>query len=520
MRRFQRNRSAIILRFIACLAGFVGICTACVPQRLGNIATPASQAPLPATLAPAGTALPSQAPAISLNTPESWPTHEAAAGASPTTPIVTPTSAAPAGSNIHPVYAIQGEFDYSSHLLTAHEAISFTNTTRIDLTRLVFGVDQPGEKPGFTIHAISVVGQAEPTVQLDGGRMEVVLEQPVKAGNGVAMTIDYDLKLTAGGGATGYSDRQANLGDWYPYLAYYDLQQGWLLHPAGNAGESQVYPLADFYVQIAIQQPELVIAASHPIEMDNGEMIFHARHVRNVSWSASPAYQVLQSEEGGVVLKQYVFPEHAEAGRAALETAKQAYTLYTDLFGEIYLAQLSMVEVDAFDGMEYDGLFFLSQDYFAAYTSSPMSYLTMLTAHEVAHQWWYASVGNDQALEPWLDEALCTFSEELFYEQNYPYLVDWWWTFRVTRFSPEGWVNSSIYDHPGFRPYVNAVYLRGAQYLQALDRAMGRDKMRQFLRDYHNAMAGKIATAADFDILLGKSIGSDQLKEIKADYFH
>jgi aminopeptidase N len=31
-------------------------------------------------------------------------------------------------------------------------------------------------------------------------------------------------------------------------------------------------------------------------------------------------------------------------------------------------------------------------------------------AHEVAHRWWYGLVGNHSVYEPWLDEALATYS--------------------------------------------------------------------------------------------------------------
>src|SRR5690606_28129598 len=51
-----------------------------------------------------------------------------------------------------------------------------------------------------------------------------------------------------------------------------------------------------------------------------------------------------------------------------------------------------------------------------------------VTAHEVAHQWWYSMVGNDQTLFPWLDEALTEYSVALYYaymdgEQGYNSIV-------------------------------------------------------------------------------------------------
>jgi hypothetical protein len=33
------------------------------------------------------------------------------------------------------------------------------------------------------------------------------------------------------------------------------------------------------------------------------------------------------------------------------------------------------------------------------------------TPHEVAHQWFYAMVGNDQGRDPWLDEGLASWAE-------------------------------------------------------------------------------------------------------------
>jgi len=38
-------------------------------------------------------------------------------------------------------------------------------------------------------------------------------------------------------------------------------------------------------------------------------------------------------------------------------------------------------------------------------------FLDVITQHETAHQWFYSLVGNDQAHDPWLDEALATWSQ-------------------------------------------------------------------------------------------------------------
>lgn len=225
--------------------------------------------------------------------------------------------------------------------------------------------------------------------------------------------------------------------------------------------------------------------------------------------SASPEYVILYTVSGPAAVLAYVFPEHQAAGQAALEATASALALYSELFAPYPHASLSLIEAGFADGMEYDGLYFLGQEYFAAYDGTPQNYLTALAAHETAHQWWYGLVGNDQALEPWLDEALCTYSELLFYEAVYPDLVDWWWNFRVNRFQPSGWVDSTIYEHQAFRPYVDAVYLRGAQFLQAMREQVGDEAIGLLLKEYVWQHMQSQATAEDLLRMIKRNGVSD-----------
>jgi aminopeptidase N len=184
-----------------------------------------------------------------------------------------------------------------------------------------------------------------------------------------------------------------------------------------------------------------------------------------------------------------------------------------------------VAEADFLDGMEYDGLYFLSRGFFDLYDDTPFGYLTIIAAHETAHQWWYGLVGSDQAYEPWLDEAMCTFSERLFYEHVYPDLqlsgqpvLDWWQYYRIDYYHPTGRVNASIYDYDGFRPYRDAVYLRGAELLQALRQQVGDEAFFAFLQDYVAQKAHQTATAADFFAILEMHTDQDY-SALLAEYF-
>jgi aminopeptidase N len=152
--------------------------------------------------------------------------------------------------------------------------------------------------------------------------------------------------------------------------------------------------------------------------------------------------------------------------------------------------------------MEYDGLYFLSNGFYNLYQGRPDEYLIAIAAHETAHQWFYAMVGNDQAIEPWLDEALCTYQERIFYENLYPEALDWWWAYRVNYYNPRGWVDGTIYNPEGYRAYRDAIYLNGAIFLEKLRTEIGDEIFFQFLRDYANQTKDKITTGEIFFAIL------------------
>jgi aminopeptidase N len=163
-------------------------------------------------------------------------------------------------------------------------------------------------------------------------------------------------------------------------------------------------------------------------------------------------------------------------------------------------------------------LFFLGRDYYAAYDGTPRNYLTTIAVHETAHQWWYCRVGNDPAWEPWLDEALATFSELLCFEEHHPDAVEWWWDFRVHRFRPRGWVDGSVYEFSSLRAYIDSVYLRGVPFFKDLRAHMAKGALEAALREYAHRYDGQIATAGSLWTIVEKH-STVSLHALRARYF-
>ena len=477
--------------------------------------TPLPVSPLPSS--PALSSPTSFSPALSSPSP----LPSASLSPTPSTPDLPVHS--------HTQYALTAHFNYTAHTLSVSETVTYTNATTATLIDLLFIVE-PNLFPGsFRLDtAYWQEGKPVEPYTLEGDRLRIPLPQPLPPGRSTGLTLGYELTLppipppedNTKPQPFGYTARQTNVVDWYPFLPPYRPGQGWLAHDPWFYGEYLVYDVGDYRVDIQRTDPapELTIAASAPAERSGELYRYRFDAGRSFAISASPEYRVYSETVGTTTVLSYVFPLTPEAGQATLWYTADALVLYNDLFGAYPHASLSVVEADFLDGMEYEGLFFLSNGFYNLYDGSPRGYLTAIAAHETAHQWWYGLVGNDQALEPWLDEGLCTYSERLFYEHYYPDLVDWWWSFRVNFYHPTGHVNSPIYNYNGFRPYRDAVYLRGALFLENLRKEIGDEAFFAFLKDYAARGAHRQATTKDFFAILAKHTTVD-ISGLVKEYF-
>jgi hypothetical protein len=418
--------------------------------------------------------------------------------------------------------------DYNRHLLTVDERIVYTNRSPDALNELLFVVE-PLHYPG-TFNLIGIAwedGKPTQDFSIDGTLIRLPLHLPLEPGQRLFVSLDYELSLPSPAPSSdvrpipfGFTARQTNLVDWFPYIPPYRPGEGWLARSAGYFGEHLAYDSADFDVnfKLAGSPSNLVVAASAPAQRQGDAYHYSYDDARNFALSVSHEYQVFTATVGTTTVHSYAFPYHAAAGQATLQTAVEALELYNRLYGPYPRSLLSVVEADFLDGMEYDGLFFLSNGFYNLYQGTPGEYLVTIAAHETAHQWFYARVNNDQAMEPWLDEALCTYSERLFYEHVHPNALQWWWDYRVNYYQPRGWVDGSIYNPAGYRAYRDAVYLNGAVFLEELRKQVGDEAFFAFLRDYVTQMSGKIATRQDFFSIL-KSHTDTDLSPLMKTYF-
>ena len=407
------------------------------------------------------------------------------------------------------------QIDYAAKSVTVAQRVRFIHRGDKPLNTIVLDVQANQWEDSFWLDALQLNGDPI-DYALTRNRLDITLPSPLAPGCWLELSLQFRLQppqigagLRAYRGFYGYSPRQLNLGHFLPTVAA-RVAGEWRIHEPFGIGEQIVYQPSDWDVHITVTEAadSLQLAAPGTVT-EAGELRWRVllADSRDLAISLSEDFLVTRQEiPGGPGVAVYSFADaHVyEDGRqldgaahTASESAK-ALALFDSQFGAYPREQLVVVQGDFPDGMEFTGLVFVGTAWFLNFDGSPKNYLTLITAHEIAHQWWYARVGSDSALTPWLDEALATYSEYLFIEAYYPAERNWWWTFRVANFQPQGAVDSAVYEFRTAREYINAIYLRGVQMLHNLREDIGDVAFFDLLRAYRQAGDGRIADPALF----------------------
>jgi aminopeptidase N len=204
-------------------------------------------------------------------------------------------------------------------------------------------------------------------------------------------------------------------------------------------------------------------------------------------------------------------------GEKSLQFALSAYQTYTELFGAYPYKQLSIAQTDFFiGGMEYPNLVFISQDF---YTTEGLHTLEHVIAHEVAHQWWYGVIGNDEVSCAWLDEGLTHYSTMLYYEKHkdpstfktyFKYYLKNGYRFALDA-SKKKYENLSLkIDRPLYKfedaaVYDMLCYDKSAMMMHSLREQMGDEAFFKSLQEFYKDYLFTNETKEDFSSSLSKN---------------
>ena len=182
--------------------------------------------------------------AVSSATPLPPPTETQSAPTDASLPTETPTIASTLPPALgRPQYTLDLQLNYSAKAATVNETILYPNWTGETLTNLVLAVEPNLWSGGFSLKSIAVDDQAVTDYTLENlnQRLEVQLPKPLTPSGTITVKITYGLilpEMQAYINASndvrpqiyGYSEKQVNFVDWYPFVVTYLPGKGWVMN--------------------------------------------------------------------------------------------------------------------------------------------------------------------------------------------------------------------------------------------------------------------------------------------------
>lgn len=236
-----------------------------------------------------------------------------------------------------------------------------------------------------------------------------------------------------------------------------------------NIGDPFVTPVASSVTVTFTAAAAVTFAATgQKVDSSGRDVTYRAHNVRDFNFSASRNYVSLGGKtlDGRTRLRVLTQWASTAQQRRILDVAQRAIAQYDTWVGLLPCPLLTIAETAGGSAMESPCLIWIPRD-----AGANVDYLV---AHELGHQWFYGVVGNDQAADPFLDEAMTDFLARTFLHQ-----------LRATR-CPLDRLDRSIYDYVG-ACYYETIYIQGSKFMTRLKMTMGHrlfwHTLRQFWAD-------------------------------------
>jgi hypothetical protein len=392
------------------------------------------------------------------------------------------------------------------------ERIRYTNTETTPLNAVLFRLYP--NLPGFggELMADSIIVNNEsvtPTLQNQDTVLNVPLATPLQPGDHLDLTLFFDGTAYAnpqqGYNIFSYANGTLALAGFFPVIAVHD-DHGWDTMVPPPYGDATYLDTALYQVNVNVPEQMVVVAsgsvADETLHNDGTKTIqLVSGPIRDFYMVIDPTYQALVNYVDGITVTSYYPPELAAGGERALNYSVDALNVFNQKFGPYPYAEFDIVATPTTaGGVEYPGTVVIAERLY----DQNGGFFQHAVGHEVAHQWWYGMVGNNQILEPWLDEALTNYSTAIYWEiaegaSIGDQVVNSYFLVPYERARSAGRDRAVLGPVESFSQgeYGTFVYGKGPLFFHALRETYGDDLFFEVMQLYLNNYRYQIASADD-----------------------
>lgn len=413
-----------------------------------------------------------------------------------------------------PRYTIQASVDPRTGQVTGQMSVQYTHRGAQPLTELVFRL-LPNARAiygggSLTVENVTQEGQAlQTSMALGHAVLRVPLPQALQPGQTITLSLRFSAQVPASSGQ-GYgifsrSPESLSLAGWYPVLALY--RDGWQTPPIPTVGDAMWAEMSLYDVRLIVPSGYEVVSTGSVVQrQDNaGQSTWHivSGPAREFAVAMSNRFEKRETQVDGVRLRLYTLPARAAATSPdeALNMMAGAFRAYVARFGPYPYTGFDLVEAAVgIGGYEFSGMVYVDYN---RRVHGPFEQYRYLSAHEIAHQWWYNLVGNASVDEPWLDEALASYAAVLYLQhagdvQGAVRLLENWKADYGLRGPGDPPVDSSALLFSNWVAYRRTVYYHGALFLDELRQVIGDERFFALLQWLQTKYRYRIMTTNDF----------------------
>ncbi|MET8761944.1 M1 family metallopeptidase [Lentzea sp. NPDC004782] len=405
-----------------------------------------------------------------------------------------------------PKYAVNLTSNAAGDTWTGHESVTFTNGAPTALPEVYLRLwdNAHGSCPATPITVTNVSGGTPSALSVNCTALKITLPAPLAQGQSATVGFDLGIVVPSGADRFGHDGAYNMIGNALPVLAVRD-GAGWHLDPYTNNGESFYAVISDFDVTLTHPTSLLTPATGTSTETVSGSnTVTHATaaNVREFAWAAGPFSKISGTSAKGFKVNVYGTSGISSSSASSMLTlAKDALDVHSGRFGDYPYQEMDVVLDNNFwfGGMEYPG-----------FVLDLVSNVAL--PHELAHQWFYGIVGNDEYNSPWLDESFTDYATDLYRGVTGSGCGITWQS------SAEKLSNSMAYWDAHSSRYSTVVYNYGKCTLHDLRRLIGDTAMANLLKSYAQSHWYGVSTTADFKAAAQAAAGSTDLTSFWASH--
>ncbi len=327
----------------------------------------------------------------------------------------------------------------------------------------------------------------------DKNLIKVKTDRLYRAGERVSVELKCGLVLSSSNKRLAKTEKTINLGNFYPSLAVFD-GENYIECEYGSIGDPFVSNVSDYEILLTVPSTFVVASGLKATSCDVGEdktrYSYSEKSLRDVSFVLSENFSVASEKWGNKSINYYFYED--DNAENILKIAKDALEFFSKSFCDYPYENFAIAKTPFnAGGMEYPTLVYLSDTLFYN------DYIYALV-HEIAHQWWYGIVGNNQLTEAYLDEGLAEYSTYVFFDEHNEYNIDAESVIENARLSSsmceraylaldESYlptIERNLKDFKSEYEYANLVYNKSLVMMKDIETSLGRDQTLGALKEY------------------------------------